>query len=40
MEKMKIMLVEDDQTLAGEIESFLLKWGYEVVAAYRRNAGV
>lgn len=33
MEKMKIMLVEDDQTLAGEIESFLLKWGYEVVAA-------
>ena len=28
---MKIMLIEDDQILAGEIESFLLKWGYEVV---------
>lgn len=31
--KMKIMLVEDDTILSGEIESFLMKWGYEVVAA-------
>lgn len=26
---MKIMIVEDDETLAGEIASFLAKWGYE-----------
>lgn len=30
--KMKIMLVEDDRVLAREIESFLIKWGYEVEA--------
>lgn len=29
-EKTKIMLAEDDQVLAGEIVSFLNKWGYEV----------
>lgn len=29
-EKTKIMLAEDDQVLAGEIASFLNKWGYEV----------
>lgn len=29
---MKIMLIEDDQVLAGEIASFLQKWGYEVVS--------
>lgn len=33
--KMKIMLVEDDAVLCGEIESFLVKWGYEVSAARR-----
>ncbi|MDE7332916.1 MAG: response regulator transcription factor [Lachnospiraceae bacterium] len=27
--KMKIMIVEDDETLAGEIGSFLERWGYE-----------
>lgn len=30
---MKIMLVEDDQALAGEISSFLRRWGYETVEA-------
>ena len=30
--RMKIMLAEDDQVLAGEIKSFLIKWGYEVEA--------
>ena len=29
--KMKIMIVEDDETLAGEIGSFLERWGYEAV---------
>ncbi len=33
--KMKIMLIEDDAVLCGEIESFLVKWGYEVAAARR-----
>lgn len=28
---MKIMIVEDDEILAGEISSFLIKWGYETV---------
>ncbi len=28
--KMKIMIVEDDEALAGELGSFLEKWGYEV----------
>ncbi len=32
-EKMKIMLIEDDRALAGEIECFLTKWGYEAVSA-------
>ena len=27
--KMKIMLVEDDEALAGEISSFLIKWGFD-----------
>ncbi len=31
--KMKILLVEDDEVLAGEIGSFLIRWGYEIVAA-------
>lgn len=30
---MKIMIVEDDGTLAKEIAAFLIKWGYETVAA-------
>lgn len=30
--KIKIMLIEDDEALAGEITSFLVKWGYEVVS--------
>lgn len=30
---MKIMLVEDDEALAGEIGSFLRRWGYETVEA-------
>lgn len=28
-EKMKIMIVEDDETLAREIARYLVKWGYE-----------
>lgn len=28
-ETMKIMIVEDDETLANEISSFLIRWGYE-----------
>ena len=30
--KMKILLVEDDEALAGEIGTFLGRWGYETVA--------
>ena len=30
---MKIMLVEDDRVLAGEIGAFLKRWGYETLAA-------
>ena len=30
---MKIMLVEDDKALAGEISSFLRRWGYETIEA-------
>lgn len=30
---MKIMLVEDDEALAGEISSFLTKWGYDTEIA-------
>ena len=30
MEKMKIMVVEDDKMLANEISDFLLKWNYLV----------
>lgn len=30
---MKIMLVEDDRVLAGEIEAFLKRWGYETLVA-------
>lgn len=26
---MKILIIEDDETLAGEIASFLVRWGYE-----------
>ncbi|MDO4303972.1 MAG: response regulator transcription factor [Bacillota bacterium] len=33
--KMKIMIVEDDEALAGEVRSFLEKWGYEVSVAER-----
>ena len=32
-ERMKIMLVEDDKALAGEISSFLRRWGYETIEA-------
>ena len=32
-ERMKIMLVEDDKALAGEISSFLRRWGYETMEA-------
>lgn len=32
---MKIMLVEDDEALAGEISSFLTKWGYDTDIAKR-----
>lgn len=32
---MKIMIVEDDETLAGEIGLFLSRWGYETTAASR-----
>lgn len=32
-EKMKILIVEDDETLAEEITGFLGKWGYETKAA-------
>ena len=28
---MKIMIVEDDKALAGEIHSFLSRWGYETM---------
>lgn len=28
---MKLMIVEDDETLAKEIASFLIKWGYETI---------
>ncbi len=34
-QKMKIMLVEDDEALADEIRQFLEKWGYQVVMAER-----
>ena len=30
--KMKLLLVEDDEALAGEIGTFLGRWGYETVA--------
>ncbi len=30
---MKIMIVEDDKALAGEIHSFLSRWGYETMVA-------
>ena len=30
MDKMKIMVVEDDKMLANEISDFLLKWNYLV----------
>lgn len=30
---MKIMIVEDDEALAGEIEAFLHRWGYETAVA-------
>lgn len=33
--KMKIMIVEDDEVLAKEIASFLVKWGYETVLAHK-----
>ena len=26
---MKILIIEDDETLAGEMASFLVRWGYE-----------
>ena len=32
---MKIMIIEDDETLAGEISSFLRRWGYETVVAVK-----
>ena len=32
---MKIMIIEDDETLAGEISSFLRRWGYETAVAVR-----
>lgn len=32
---MKIMIIEDDETLAKEIDSFLVKWGYETVTAQK-----
>lgn len=31
--KMNIFFVEDDEALAGEISSFLLRWGYEISIA-------
>lgn len=34
---MKIMIVEDDEVLAGEIGVFLEKWGYETVTAQKFN---
>lgn len=33
MEKMKIMVIEDDKMLANEISNFLLKWNYLVYVA-------
>ena len=33
MEKMHIMIVEDDETLAREIKDFLMRWGYYAVIA-------
>lgn len=32
-QKIKIMIVEDDEILAKEIGDFLIKWGYEVIIA-------
>lgn len=32
-ETIKIMIVEDDESLAKEMESFLVRWGYEAVIA-------
>lgn len=32
---MKIMIIEDDETLTKEISSFLVKWGYETVSAQK-----
>lgn len=34
---MKIMLVEDDEVLAGEISSFLTKWGYDTYIARKHD---
>lgn len=34
---MKILIVEDDEALAREIGSFLIKWGYETVTAQNFN---
>lgn len=31
--RMKIMIIEDDEVLAGEISSFLVRWGYETATA-------
>lgn len=32
-ERMKLLLVEDDQVLSGEIVEFLGRWGYDTIAA-------
>ena len=37
-ETMKLMLVEDDEALAGEICVFLARWGYETVRVQRFDA--
>jgi len=34
---MKIMIIEDDEALAGEISSFLIRWGYETEIAGQFN---
>lgn len=33
IDNMKIMIVEDDETLAKEIAGYLVKWGYETKTA-------
>ena len=30
-QKIKIMIVEDDELLAKELSSFLIKWGYAII---------